>query len=87
MASKLEEWRKKRKLSQDEMAQALEGFARDKYPAAAKKLGQTTLGCWERGTLPRKFWLSIISEFTKGQVTAGDFVLTENQPRGTQRSA
>jgi hypothetical protein len=71
---KLKEWRKKRKLSQEALAKELEDFARKKHGAAAKGLGQTTIGYWERGTLPRKWWLAVIAEFTKGQVDASDFV-------------
>ena len=74
-AMKLKDWRKKKKLSQQALAEALEAYAREHYADSAKKLRQTTLGYWERGTLPRKWWLGIISEFTKGQVSAGDFVL------------
>lgn len=74
---KLKEWRKKRNLSQNDLAMALESFARAKYGNAAKKLRQTTLGYWERGTLPRSWWLRVIAEYTKGQVGAEDFVLPE----------
>lgn len=71
---KLKEWRKKKKLSQQQLAADLECFARAKNPNQENKLRQTTLGYWERGTLPRSFWLLIIAEFTKKQVTADDFV-------------
>lgn len=74
---KLKDWRKKRKLSQQALAEQLEAYAKEKHGNAAKSLRQTTLGYWERGTLPRKWWLAIISEFTKGQVDAADFVETE----------
>jgi hypothetical protein len=72
---KLKEWRKKRKLSQRELAEKFEAYARDLKPGEApKKLCQTTLGYWERGTLPRNGWLAVIMAYTKNQVTANDFV-------------
>lgn len=73
---KLKDWRKKKKLSQQQLAEKLEDFARAQHPDRSSdiKLRQTTLGYWERGTVPRKFWLSIVSEFTKKQVSADDFV-------------
>jgi transcriptional regulator with XRE-family HTH domain len=72
----LKEWRKKRKLSQQELAKKLEDFARLRGGESpdVRKLRQTTLGYWERGTLPRKEWLIIIDAFTNGQVNARDFV-------------
>ena len=75
---KLKDWRKKRKLSQQELAERLESFARSNG-YTVKKLRQTTLGYWERGTLPRSRWLIVIQQYTKGQVSAGDFVLTDTQ--------
>lgn len=74
----LKEWRKKKKLSQQELAQELESFARVRHPDIDRKLRQTTLGYWERGTLPRKWWLSLIAAYTKNQVTAADFVLADS---------
>lgn len=71
---KLKEWRKKRNLSQNDLSLALEAFVKAKCGEAPKRVKQTTLGYWERGTLPRRFWLGIITEYTKGQVTADDFV-------------
>jgi transcriptional regulator with XRE-family HTH domain len=75
MPMTLKEWRKKKKFTQQTLAEALEAFARDKFPtSSAKNLKQTTVGYWERGTLPRKWWLSVIKEFTNGQVSPGDFI-------------
>lgn len=71
---KLKEWREKNKLSQESLAWDLEEFAREKHGEKTKNLHQTTLGYWERGTLPRKFWLGVIFEFTKGKVAPGDFI-------------
>lgn len=74
---KLEDWRNKEGLSQQQLADALIKYAKEKHPEHAKQLAQTTLGYWERGTLPRKGWLIIIQSFTKGNVTASDFVNTQ----------
>jgi transcriptional regulator with XRE-family HTH domain len=80
----LKEWRKKRDLSQSDLAEKLEAFARAKDPEnpKPKRLRQTTVGSWERGTLPRKYWLNAIKEFTKEQVLATDFVMQEKVANG-----
>lgn len=72
----LKEWRKKKRLTQIQLARALEIYVREQK-GVRKALTQSTLGYWERGTLPRKWWLSVISDFTKGHVGADDFVDTE----------
>lgn len=71
---KLREWRKKYKLSQTALAKELEEHARTKFDQI-KSLQQSTVGYWERGTLPRKKWLVIIDSYTKGKVSASDFAL------------
>lgn len=78
---KLKEWRKKSKLSQQALALKLEAYALEHYPENAKPLRQTTVGYWERGTLPRKFWLTVVSDFTNRKVTADDFAEAD-QPVG-----
>lgn len=80
MGMKLKEWRKKRKLTQEALAEAIQGYARENHPTIAKPLSQRTLGHWESGTVPRKWWLNIIKEFTNGQVSANDFAVTEHSP-------
>ena len=72
----LKEWRKEKKMSQVELAAALQDYVRSQKGQPEKKLRQSTVGCWEQGTLPRKWWLQVIKDFTKGKVTPGDFLLT-----------
>jgi hypothetical protein len=69
----IKEWRIKYGYSQLALALALEAFALQHYPKSAKKLPQRTLCYWETGTIPRKFWLQIIDQFTGGKVTANSF--------------
>lgn len=70
----LRDWRKKRGLSQTECAARLKEHADKIYPDDKRDLSQTTLGYWERGTMPRKFWLTAIQDFTNQRVTADDFL-------------
>lgn len=69
----LKDWRKKRKLSQAALASRIEAYALQKFPDGWKKLKQTTVGSWERGTMPRKYWLKVIRQYTNGRVTSNDF--------------
>lgn len=80
---KLKEWRKKKKLSQEALAKALEDYVAKKYPELPPRpLKQRTLAAWELGTLPRKFWINTVKEYTKGQVGAADFAATEDAACG-----
>lgn len=68
----LKDWRKKERLSQVKLAAALVNHAQE--IGEPKKLKQRTLGNWELGVMPRKFWLNVIASFTKNEVTANDFL-------------
>jgi hypothetical protein len=70
-------------MSQQALASALEAYAAADFPEMAKTLRQNTIGYWERGTLPRKPWLTVIAAFTKNKVTADDFV-AEDTANGPQ---
>lgn len=71
---KLKIFREKKGLTQIEAAAALEKLAAELHPSEARALPQRTYGYWEQGVLPRKFWLSIIEKFSKGKVTAVEWV-------------
>ncbi len=63
----LKEWRAKNKLSQATIANHLSEFA-------GRDLAPRTVGYWELGSVPRRFWLEAVREFTGGKVTPNDFV-------------
>lgn len=72
----LKKWRKDRRLSQDAMAFALEALAKEKFPTKeVSRLPQRTYAYWETGVTPRKFWLGIIKDYTKGEITSGAWVV------------
>lgn len=80
---KLKRWRIKMRYSQATLAVDLEEFS----IAFAKKMGippekkpkakQTTIAAWEKGVMPRKFWIQCINAFTKGQVTPNEFLTAD----------
>ncbi len=63
---KLKVWRTKHDVSQAELAKRLAAFA-------GKRLASRTVGHWELGGMPRRFWRDVVREYTGGQVTANDF--------------
>ncbi len=63
---KLKEWREKKALTQ-------QAIADDLSEMAGKTILQRSISAWENGCLPRKFWLHIIEDYTKGKVRANDF--------------
>lgn len=78
-AVKLVEFREERSWSQVQMAEELSRFA-------GKPLSSRTLGYWEQGVMPRRSWLGIIKDFTKGKVNADSFQATPyTHPHGLTR--
>ena len=69
----LKEWRVAHDYTQVELAAALEKHASAMNSACIKKLPQRTLSSWERGCLPRKFWINVILDFTKNKVNLSSF--------------
>ena len=77
---KLKDWRKKKEISQTELADRLYEFADKNYPARKKnKIGQRTICAWERGGFPRPFWLKVIEEYTYRKVSLIDFLRLDAQ--------
>lgn len=65
----LKDWRISKGWNQTECAKELENYAREKYPEKDKSCPQRTFSSWENGMLPRRFWLNVINEFSKGKVS------------------
>jgi transcriptional regulator with XRE-family HTH domain len=63
---KLIEYRKQLHLSQAQLAEELSRFS-------GKYICPRTVGHWELGGMPRKFWREQLRLFTGGQVTPTDF--------------
>lgn len=71
----LKEFRANKNYSQAKMARELEKFARKMFPVSARRLPQRTLADWELGnSMPNKFWLVVIENYSGGQLKANDFV-------------
>ena len=62
----LKEWRSKRRISQAKLAKLLAAYA-------GRRLAPRTVGHWELGGMPRRFWRDAVLEYTGGQVRASDF--------------
>lgn len=71
----LKEWRKINRYTQDAFAAALQGHVK-----SVKKLTQRTVGSWEKGVMPRPFWLKAVADFTHNKVTSKDFLLNYSPP-------
>ena len=63
---KLADFRSTKNLSQALLAQQLSTFA-------GKYVCPRTVGHWEQGGMPRRFWREQLKLFSGGQVTASDF--------------
>jgi hypothetical protein len=63
---KLTDYRKTKGLSQALLAKKLTDFS-------GRYICPRTVGHWELGGMPRKFWREQIKLFSGGQVTAADF--------------
>ena len=63
---KLADFRKTKNLTQALLAQQLTEFA-------GRYVCPRTIGHWELGGMPRRFWREQIRLFTSGLVTAADF--------------
>lgn len=63
---KLKDWRAEKGISQAKLAQLLCAYA-------GKKLAPRTIGHWELGGMPRRFWRDAVREYTGGRVRANDF--------------
>lgn len=62
---KLKDWRENKQISQAALANELLHFT-------GRYVSQRTVCSWENGSVPRKFWMRAIKEFTNKKVGADD---------------
>lgn len=71
----IKSYREISRLSQDELADAINAYAHRHFGKQMKKpLSQRAVSSWEsKGVIPRPFWIKVIESYTKRDVTLKDF--------------